>query len=64
MDVVLAGLNDTPSGRLLGLFLIAYGEGTLGEEEFILLAWVLRSVMQEDGLSPVRFACYLEAAPK
>ena len=36
MDVVLAGLNDIPSGRLLGLSLMAYGEGTLDEEELIL----------------------------
>ena len=33
----LAGLNDTPSGRLLGLSLITYGEGTLDEEELIFL---------------------------
>ena len=37
IDVVLAGLNDTPSGSLLGLSSMAYGEGTLDEEELILL---------------------------
>ena len=60
MDVVLAGLNDTPSGSLLGLFLIACGEGTLGEEEFILLAWVLKSVLLEVSLrylKKVQFDC-------
>ena len=36
MDVVLAGLNDTPSGCLLGLSW-AYGKGIRGEEEYILL---------------------------
>ena len=37
MDVVLAALNDTPSGRRPGLSLMAYGEGTFDEEELILL---------------------------
>ena len=39
-----AGLNDIPSGRLFGLSLMAYGEGTLDEEEFCRV-WVLRSVV-------------------
>ena len=37
MDVVLAGLNHAPSGRLLGLSLMAYGDGILDKEELILL---------------------------
>ena len=37
MDLVLAALNDTPSGRRLGLSLMAYSEGTFDEEELILL---------------------------
>ena len=37
MDVVLAALNDTPSGRRLRLSLMAYGQGTIDEEELILL---------------------------
>ena len=37
MDVVLAGLNDTPSVCPLG-FSWAYGEGTFDEEEYILLS--------------------------
>ena len=37
MDVVLAGLNDTPSGCQLGPSW-AYSEGTLDEEEYILLS--------------------------
>ena len=41
MDVVLAGLNNTPSGLLLGLTLMAYSEGTHEEEELILLGWGL-----------------------
>ena len=37
MDMVLVALNDTPSGRRLGLSLMAYSEGALDEEELILL---------------------------
>ena len=32
MDVVSAGLNDAHSGRLLGFYLMTYGEGTLDKE--------------------------------
>ena len=42
MDVVLAALNGTLSGRRLGLSLMAYGEGTLDEEELILLGLGLK----------------------
>ena len=37
MDVVLAGLKHTLSGRLLGLSLMACGDGILDKEECILL---------------------------
>ena len=37
MDVVSAGLNDAHSGRLLGFYLMTYGEGTLDKEESNLL---------------------------
>ena len=37
IDVVLAGLNDTHSGGLLGLSLMAYVEGILEEEELVFL---------------------------
>ena len=36
MDVVLGGLDDIPAWRLLGLSLMAFGEGTLDGEELIL----------------------------
>ena len=41
MDVVLAGLNYTSAGCLLGLSLLAYDGGTLDEEDLILLALTL-----------------------